>query len=456
MCAIAGLIDFGHRPMAEMCAALERMQQALAHRGPDDWGRTILHEGSISDISASGARTASRVVPAGAASVYLAHQRLAIIDLTPGGHQPMSNASQSSWVVYNGELYNYRELRQRLLAEGRTCRGSSDTEVLLGLVDERDADALQWFRGMFAFGHWDERRQRLMLARDRFGIKPLLFMRPQPDLFAFASEPRAFVAAGLLSAEIADGRQSEFLQRGSIGAASTCWRGLDAVAPGEWLTFDGREIARGKYWAAADVLLQPRDERPAARVAKAVQDSLIESVAAHLVSDVPVGVFLSGGLDSAAILAAATRATSGPVQTFTVTMGRDAGDEAAGARETARHFQSDHIELSADDLDVDAALDEFFAAMQEPTVDGFNSFLVARAARRAGLRVVLSGVGGDEVLGGYPSFTEVPTLAGVLRWTKPALRAAAPLLRLWRSPRGGKLADISAIAGASVAPTQLV
>lgn len=424
MCGIAGFVDFSGRPDMGWSAALERMDQALAHRGPDGWGRTLFSGDAIDDVSAGGTRTLPRRPTASRRpAIGLVHRRLAIIDLSDGGHQPMATGDRVSWIVYNGELYNYRALRDGLVSTGTGIRTASDTEVLLALLATRDLQALPMLRGMFAFAWWDERAERLVLARDRFGIKPLVFAESQPGRWCFASEPAALAAAGEIALRSEPSRRESVLARGSVADDESFWQGVQVVAPGEAVIIDASGITRHSYWSLADVLLTPRPPSTVAQTARVLRDALAASVEAHLVSDVPVGLFLSGGLDSTALLATVRNIGAGPIRTFTVTMGDQAIDEADSAREAARQFGGDHTELRVGDLDLDQTLDEFFAAMAEPSVDGLNTFIVARAARQAGVRVVMSGVGGDEVLGGYPSFLRVPRLSALLRGVTPLGRA---------------------------------
>jgi asparagine synthase (glutamine-hydrolysing) len=451
VCGIAGLVDFGNRPADELARALSRMQTALRHRGPDGAGLAFLHGASVQEGSDVLAPTRGR--PGSGPAVGLAHLRLAIIDLSPGGHQPMQSANQSDWLTYNGELYNYRELRRRLIDRGVSLRSTSDSEVLLEGLSADGISTLSQIRGMFAFAWWSEADRRLLLARDRFGIKPLLVARPFPDLVLFASEARAIAASGYINLEPDADAIAAVLARGSVPVGQTFWKCIDAVPPGAWMSFGESEVSAGQYWSLDNALLRTTEKRSAAQVAQAVRPALVESVEAHLVSDVPVGIFLSGGLDSAALLAAAREVTSGPLQTFTVTMPGSPLDEAQHARAVAHRFGSEHTELSLDDLDVDAALVEFFAVMQSPTLDGFNTFLVAKAARQAGARVVLSGVGADELFGGYGSFDYVPRLHRMRSRYGPMARLASRLLRSLAPGFAAKLSRAFAADTRSVAET---
>lgn len=450
MCGIAGFVDFsGARATdhdALTLAALATSEQALAHRGPDGWGRTLLAGESIHDTSVGGTRTWTRAVTTPSATVGLVHRRLAIIDLSEGGHQPMATQDRSSWITYNGELYNYRELRHGLVTTGTAVRTASDTEVLLALLAQRDLSALPMLRGMFAFAWWDERAQRLTLARDRFGIKPLVFCETAPGRWWFASEPGALAANGEFTLRPQVSRGADVLSRGCVADDESFWQDLEVVAPGEVVTIDATGVSRRPYWSLASMLLPPRGNVSVADAAATLRDSLAASVQSHLVSDVPVGLFLSGGLDSTALLATVRNIGAGPIRTFTVTMGDQTLDEADAARNASRQFGSEHTELRIGDLDLDQTLDEFFAAMAEPTVDGLNTFIVARAARQAGVRVVMSGVGGDELLGGYPSFVDVPRAAAGLKAVGPLGRAGISALA---GVVGGRRSDkIRAMASA--------
>lgn len=425
MCGIAGLVDRGGRSPVELDAALTRMQAAVAHRGPDGAGMVRR--------AASGARAAA----------YLAHQRLAIIDVSDAGRQPMATRDRAHWITYNGEIYNHAALRADASMAGMAWRSASDTEVLIEGLARHGTPWLERLRGMFAFAWWDEPAARLVLARDRFGIKPLVWAQPAPDLLLFASTPQALAASGFLSLVSAGGGDVELLARGSLPAGTSQWRGVSVVPSGHAVVWE-TGAPRVERWAPEAGWAGPvREERPVREVGREVHAAMLDSVRAHFVSDVPVALFLSGGRDSVALLAAARALEDVPLRTFTVTMPGSSLDEGRQARGAAEYFGAEHTELAVDSMDLDEALDAFFAAMAQPSVDGFNTFLVARAARRAGIKVALSGVGGDELFGGYPSFTDVPRLQRALRVGGLPLRRAAPLLARWPSNRVAKLAAIA-------------
>jgi asparagine synthase (glutamine-hydrolysing) len=262
-------------------------------------------------------------------------------------------------------------------------------------------------------------------------------------LVLFASTPQALAASGFWTLRSSPDMQAAFLARGSIAAGESYWHGVSMVAPGTSVTLRRAGETTRTYWSLDGVWRRERPERPVAVVAPAIRAAIVDSVRAHLVSDVPVAVFLSGGLDSAALATVARAETTGPLQSLTVTMSGLELDESRAARAAAERIGTTHTEVALDDRDRDGLLEEFVAALAQPSVDGFNTFLVARAARMAGMQVALSGVGGDELFGGYPSFTDVPRLLAAVRRWGWAARMARPLLSQWPSPRVTKFADVA-------------
>lgn len=448
MCGIFGHVD--RAPEASAGAAAARMRGALGHRGPDGWGLVTLGGDAIEEHGSSRppARRARRA-PVSWTTV-LGHQRLAVIDLTDGGRQPRSTPDGRFWMTYNGEIYNYQALRLELETAGLRFESQSDTEVLLSLFVREGPRCLDRLRGMFAFAIWDDLEGTLFLARDRFGMKPIYYAQPGPRALAFASEPKALVAAGFASPEPAAGAAAAFLRRGSMPAGASWYRDLRLLPPGHWARWDGQAVSTERYWrmgaheGAASAV-------PVGQAAVSVARALVASVRAHLVSDVPVGIFLSGGLDSTAALAAARRAHGGPLRTFTVAFPGTRFDESGLARAAARHFGTDHTEVAISGDRFFAEMDRFFTCMDEPTVDGANTYLVAQAAREAGLKVVLSGLGADELLGGYESFVQVPRLRRLIAHLDrlPGARAAAAFTAARLPTRAApKLAEI--LGGRSV------
>jgi asparagine synthase (glutamine-hydrolysing) len=457
MCAIAGLVDARARDPDAAWRAVEAMRRALAHRGPDDWGLVALAGGRVCRAAAAAAARPEAPTPHGGPAgplVVLAHQRLAVIDLTPSGHQPMATPDGRFWITYNGELYNYRALRAELERAGVGFRGTSDTEVLLELFAREGPDAFARCRGMFAAAIWDATTATLWLVRDRFGIKPLYYARSAPHRLLFASEVKGLLASGLVSTDPDPRAPATFLARGFLPTEATFFRDIVALPPGCWARWRSDTWQIAPYWSLARVLAGRWRRVAAAEAAGQVRAALDESVRAHLVSDVPVGVFLSGGLDSTAVLGAVRRVYSGPLRTLTVVAPGTAHDEGALARQAAARYETEHVEVVLSGTELPGCLDEFFAALDQPTADGLNTYLVARAAREVGLKVVLSGLGGDELLGGYDSFVRVPRAVAWLAVARrvpglvPTLAGLAAALPLATAPKAAELLAAAASGAA--------
>jgi asparagine synthase (glutamine-hydrolysing) len=383
MCGIAGYYSSSGPIGPENIAAIERVTSALAHRGPDDSG--LFHD----------------------SAVVLGHRRLSILDLSADGRQPMSNENSTVRIAFNGEIYNYLELRKTLADSGHRFRSRSDTEVLIhGYEEWGIARLLEKLRGMFAFALYDSSNSQLILARDRLGIKPLYYVQGAGDRWtAFASETKALVAAGLASPEPDRRALAGFLLFGSIASPWTIRKQISCLQPGHYIVLSpGRDLAIHRYWDLAEATAAER-ERQRHGSLPSIAETLQEAVASHLVSHAPLGVFLSGGMDSAAVVALASRIHAGPLKTLTITFEEDAYNEAAEARLAARAFGTDHHELRVTSADFMSELPAFLAAMDQPTNDGVNTYFVSKAARQAGLKVVLSGVGADEVFWGYRHYS---------------------------------------------------
>jgi asparagine synthase (glutamine-hydrolysing) len=401
MCGIAGFYSLAGPVNPEHAAATHRVTSRLAHRGPDD-------SGFFEDDT-----------------VILGHRRLSILDLSPGGHQPMSNEDATVWIAFNGEIYNFRELRQTLADAGHRFRSRSDTEVLIHGYQEWGIEKLlEKLRGMFAFALYDSARLQLTLARDRFGIKPLYYTAGPGDRWvAFASETKALVNGGLASSEIDRRALAGFLLFGSIPAPWTIRRRIRCLPAGHYLLLSrGGDLQPRSYWDFAEATASQRQSAAPPSIAESLQ----EAVASHLISDAPLGVFLSGGMDSAVIAAIASRVHSGPLQTVTLTFGEGAYDEAEAARAASRAFSTDHHELRIASADFLNEMPSFLAAMDQPTNDGVNTYFVSKAAREIGLKVVLSGLGGDEVFWGYRHYS---WLEGRMPWLKMLVGLPSPLRR---------------------------
>jgi asparagine synthase (glutamine-hydrolysing) len=404
------------------------MAAALRHRGPDE-------EGFLAGDSR-------------APGLALGMRRLSIIDLA-GGHQPLWNETRDVAVVFNGELYNYRDLRERLALCGHRFATQSDTEILVHAWEEWGEDALIELRGMFAFALLDLRERYatapiLFLARDPLGIKPLYYTQTS-DGFAFASEIRALLASGVVSPNLSQDAVTAYLLFGSVSEPVTLLEGVFSLPPGHRMLLhvpERRRTPRARPWWDRNASPAARDTqkpRDLASAAKKLRPLLEDAVSSHLVADVPVGLFLSSGLDSCTIAALAAKSRGG-IESFTLTFPGTPFDEAELARVASKTFGTKHKEIPLSGDAVVSRLDEALGALDQPTMDGINTYFVSWAAKQVGLKVALSGVGGDELFGGYSTFTDTPRLAKLIRaaWfvPRPLRHMLAPLLGSLGSRRG--------------------
>src|SRR5438477_7370691 len=338
------------------------------------------------------------------ARVGFGHRRLAIIDLSPGGAQPMCRAENV--IVFNGEIYNYRELRGELESRGIRFTSQSDTEVLLQLYATRGAEMLNDLRGMFAFALWDAARRRMFLARDPYGIKPLYYADDGATL-RVASQVRALIASGHVSNQFDPAGAAVFFLRGTIPEPFTMYRSIRAVPAGSYCFADADGASEPvQYFSIAQTLHDAADNADIS-----VHDAVLESVKYHMVSDVPVGAFLSAGIDSTSIVALGRESGASDLQTMTLRFAEYRGrinDEAPLAAQVAQQYGVRHTirDLTRDEFARE--LPRVFDAMDQPTVDGVNSYFISKAAADLGLKVALSGTGGDELFGGYTSFRDIP------------------------------------------------
>lgn len=420
MCGIAGVA--GTQAALDLTGV---MTQCLAHRGRDDHASAEVRDASGALVGALG------------------HRRLSILDLSLLGHQPMASRDGRMVIVFNGEVYNFRELRDDLRGRGHVFNSDSDTEVILAGWREYGRRFVRSMRGMFAFALWDRDASELSLARDPFGIKPLYIVR-RAGTVAFASEIRALLAAGVAPRRISAEAVHAYLSLGSIPDPLVAVGGIQTLAPGSVLTLRFEKgIVVGEENAVMASALEPsgavpeRDMRAASSI---VREALRDSVAHHLVSDVPVGLFLSGGVDSSAVVALATEASGARLDTFTVVFEEARFSEAAPARTVAERYKTRHREIQLSGRDFLAALPDAFAAMDQPSLDGLNTYVVSKAVHDAGLKVVLSGLGGDELFGGYASFRRAWSARGLWRGTGWAREPLAQLASASRDGRANKLA----------------
>jgi asparagine synthase (glutamine-hydrolysing) len=407
-----------------------RMIASLAHRGPD---------GQHVEV----------IAPGGDARVVLAHARLTVLDPTAAAEQPMRHDGSGSWLIFNGEIYNYRALRAELEGHGHRFRSTGDTEVLLCALVQWGGAALAKLNGMYAFAFWDAPARRLLLARDPFGIKPL-YVATAPGVLVFASELRALRASGAIELELSRDAVGSVLTYGAVIEPATCFTSAEAIPPGHLVlvTPDAQLQRPVNAWSLEKLLSIGEGAgargAPTGQEEHAVGRALGDAVERHLASDVPLGVLLSGGVDSALLAALANRG-DGPAPDL-ITVGFDAGDpsEVADAQSVARHLRSRHRVVPITAQALQDLIPSALAAMDQPTVDGLNVFAVSSAAGAAGTRVLLSGLGGDELFGGYTTFRRVPAVARYAR----ALAAVAPLAARVDRPRASqwrKLAHAGAI-----------
>ncbi len=397
------------------------MTAAMIHRGPDDDG-----------IFANDARSPGTA---------LGMRRLSIIDL-PGGHQPIWNEARNVCVVFNGELYNYRELRQRLTFAGHHFGTKSDTEILVHGWEEWGEDLLHELRGMFAFALLDLRNHfatvpLLFLARDPLGIKPLYYAQT-PDGFCFASEVRAMLASGSIPRKLSLDALTSYLLFGSVSEPVTLIETIFSVPAGHRLLLhlpDRRRTPRARPWwdpTRSPFALDPQRPRDFGAAAEKLSKLLDDSVRAHLIADVPVGLFLSSGLDSSAIAALAARAQKG-IQSFTLSFPDTPYNEAPLARIVSERTGTQHTEIPLRGMDILRRLEEAVSALDQPSMDGINTYFVSWAARQVGLKVALSGLGGDELFAGYSTFLDTPKLAKLRTAATfvpgPFRRVSSPLVK---------------------------
>lgn len=418
MCGIAGFI--GEGGSYDRGAALRAMTGALSHRGPDDAGYWIDPD----------------------CSVHLGHRRLSIIDLSPAGHQPMTAASGRYILVYNGEVYNFEEIRATLEENGAACawRGHSDTEVLLAAIDHWGLDgALARCNGMFALALWDRARHVLSLARDRFGEKPLYYGRIG-GTFLFGSELKALEAHPGFVGEVDRDALVAFLRFNYVPAPRSIWRGVSKLRPASIVEVPATGCAGPprKYWNLTDVAIRGERAPISDDAEEIVEAALTRAVRLRMVADVPLGAFLSGGIDSPLVVSLMQKQSARPVRTFTIGFDRAGRDEAPHAAEIARHLGTDHTEMIFEPGDALALVPKLPLIWDEPFADASQlpTLFVSQLARQD-VTVALTGDGGDELFGGYNRYFLAPRIWESTR----RLPLRKPLARFLRSPMGLALAN---------------
>jgi asparagine synthase (glutamine-hydrolysing) len=390
MCGIAGIFDYHGAEGGIARPELIAMSDHMKRRGPDGEGIWVAED----------------------ARVGLAHRRLAIIDLSDTGRQPMQTEDGRFVITFNGEIYNYKELRSSLTAAGYRFRTESDTEVMLHLYAHRGIEMVRELRGMFAFALWDARERALVLARDPYGIKPLYYSDDGYTV-RFASQVKALLATGAIARDVDPAGAVGFYLFGSVPEPFTTFRAIRSVPSGATIVVDrnGPGSPRPFYSIAQIYCAAEQQERSESDVGATFREALLDTVRSHLVADVPVGAFLSSGIDSGALVGLMRDAGAQSITTVTVGFDEFRGlpqDETSLAAQVAHLYGTQHSTRIVTRAEFEADLPHIIEAMDQPSIDGINTWFVAKAARELGLKVAVSGLGGDELLGGYPSFRNLP------------------------------------------------
>jgi asparagine synthase (glutamine-hydrolysing) len=419
MCGIAGILDFKQIPVDP--AAIRRMTDAMAHRGPDATG--FFSEGPVT----------------------LGHLRLSIIDLSSAANQPFTDASGRYVIVFNGEMYNYNEVKP--LLAGYPFETTGDTEALIAAYAKWGPDCLGYFRGMFAFAIWDKQEKELFIARDRMGVKPFYYSFNEERL-VFASEVRGILASGLVKRQINEKALADYFSYQSIGYPYSLIEGIEQLEAGSWAKIKEGRIEKKVYWDVTTFSTARATTFPSApgfdpgdrlKVQGRIRELLLQSIERRLVSDVPVGAFLSGGIDSSAIVGLMAAAGNTRPNTFTISFTEKEYDESHYADLIAKKFNTHHTSVL---LKPTVFLDELTAgldAMDTPSGDGINTYVVSKAIAHKGMRVALSGVGGDELFAGYSYFGFYPKLQGVKWiWSLPGTLRSLVADSLFSGPGSGR------------------
>lgn len=422
MCGLAGLILSRDFPIAvNGLKVVGRMCDVMVSRGPDAVGHWC------ADVE----------------PVFFGHRRLSIVDLDSRANQPLVSSCGDYVIAFNGEIYNYKELRADLQKAGVTFRTESDTEVILNLYIRCGAAMLPKLRGMFAIAIWDAQKKRCFLARDPYGIKPL-YVAKTDGSWLFASQVKALLASGMVSDQLDPLAETSFWMLGSVAGPRTWFRDISEISPGSWaeIKADGTFSGPMVYWDIGESWSTNQLDLDTGEVQERVRHALLESVKYHLVADVPVGVFLSGGIDSGAL--AGLMVECGVRQLTGVTIAYEEfrgthDDEAPIAARIAQHYGIDHVIRRVTREEFEADLPQIMASMDQPSIDGINTWYASKAVAENGLKVVVSGVGGDELFLGYDGFRQIPPLvaAAQIAARVPGGMALANMLASLQTKRAG-------------------
>jgi asparagine synthase (glutamine-hydrolysing) len=376
MCGIAGLLYFNKE--AGDPSVIRRMTDSMAHRGPDADGYFLEN------------------------NIALGHRRLSIIDLSAAANQPFIDNSGRYIMVFNGEMYNYQEVR-KLLPEYE-FKTNSDTEVLIAAYAKWKGNCLQYFSGMFTLAVWDRKEKEIFIARDRFGVKPLYYFIDDEKLL-FASEVRSILSSNLVERKICRKALIEYFTYQSVSFPYSPIENIFQLEAGSWMTLKNGKVEKQKFWNVSDTVVD-FDFKETQKVHQKVKSLLLQSVERRLVSDVPVGAFLSGGIDSSAVVGLMAEAGKGKPNTFNISFEEKSFDESAYADIIARRFGTNHTQILLKPTTLLDELQNALGALDSPSGDGINTYIVSKAVRSKGITVALSGVGGDELFAGYPLFDQ--------------------------------------------------
>lgn len=430
MCGIAGI--FGTEGLSDPKVTVQHMTDAMVHRGPDAGG--VWQSGPL----------------------LLGHRRLGIIDLQRASDQPMLSPDGRYTIVFNGEIYNYRELRSALEGEGRVFSTASDTEVLLQACIHWGRAALPRLKGMFAFAFWDAGKQELLLVRDRMGIKPLYVYRDDRHIL-FASEIRALLASGLVPRRLNEQALVDHLRYQTVHAPDTLVRGVSMLPAGHLLVISDEEVEEQRWYSMVGSVSEAAQHMSLPDIHREVRDRLSRAVERRLVADVPFGAFLSGGIDSSAIVGLMSSMSDAPVHTFSVVFDEAEFSEEHFATLVSKRFNTSHSPIRLSPRHMLDMLPDALAAMDHPSADGPNTYVVSKVTKAAGITMALSGLGGDEVFAGYPVFTRTLALwqrRWITQFPKAMRSAAASIIGAARpSIASDKLGELLRLGTFSVDDT---
>ena len=439
MCGIAGIFVYHSKASRVDREEVIKIRDHMESRGPDGKGEWYSSDGRVG----------------------LGHRRLAIIDLSDNASQPMVSNCGQVIISYNGEIYNYIELREELVKKGYKFKSNSDTEVLINLYMDKGEDMVNELRGMFAFAIWDERKQGMFLARDHFGIKPL-YIADDGKTIRFASQVKALLAGGQISRELDPAGQVGFYLWGHLPDPFTLYRNIHALPAGTTLQINSEgEYVQKQYFSISEVYREAEEEKSHnIKHEKKInlRESLLGTVRNHLIADVPVGLFLSSGLDSITLMALASE-LKGDLKTVTLGFEEFKGtenDETILAEKIAKQYGTDHRTVWVSSKDFESERGKLLDVMDQPSIDGVNTYFVAKAASEVGLKIAISGLGGDELFGGYSSFKQIPSLVRAISPMnvvpgvgKLFRQIASPFLSKFMSPKYAGLLEYGSTFGSA-------